>query len=81
MSLSSPPGTHSPQDFDKVSHVPKEVANLSEHLQNLIMGRVAQAKIVTKTRKIVIYVCAADSQGNKRKILSKKGSVKSIFRL
>lgn len=63
MSLSSPPGTHSPSDFDKVSHVPKEVANLSEQLQNLIMGRVAQAKIATKTKKIVIYVCAADSQG------------------
>lgn len=63
MSLSSPPGLHSPQEFDKSSHVPKEVANLSEHLQNLIMGRVAQAKTATRTRKIVIYVCAADSQG------------------
>lgn len=65
MSLSSPPGTHSPQEFDKVSHVPKEVASLSEHLQNLIMGRVAHAKVATKTRKIVIYVCAADSQGRR----------------
>lgn len=63
MSLSSPPGTQSPQDFDKISHVPKEIVNLSEQLQNLIMGRIAQVKVATKTRKIVIYVCAADSQG------------------
>lgn len=64
MSLSSPPGTYSPQDFDKDNHVPKEVSSLSEHLQNLIMGRVSQAKTATRTRKIVIYVSAADSQGN-----------------
>lgn len=63
MSLSSPPGTHSPQDFERDSQVPKEVISLSEHLQNLIMGRIAQAKTVSRTRKIVIYVCAADSQG------------------
>lgn len=66
MSLSSPPGTQSPKDFEKAyqSHIPNEVASLSEQLQNLIMGRVAQAKTATKTRKIVIYICAADSQGN-----------------
>lgn len=63
MSLNSPPGTHSPQEYDKTSKVPKEVAKLSEQLQHLIMGKVVQAKIATKTRKIVIYVCAADSQG------------------
>lgn len=63
MSLSSPPGTHSPQDFDKDSHLPKEVSSLSEQLQNLIMGRISQAKTVNRTRKIVIYVGAADSQG------------------
>ncbi|EFA06477.1 hypothetical protein TcasGA2_TC009369 [Tribolium castaneum] len=64
MSLSSPPGTQSPQGFDKLSdgHVPKEVSSLSEQLQNLIMGRVSQAKTASRTRKIVIYVCAADSQ-------------------
>ncbi|XP_063905453.1 NACHT and WD repeat domain-containing protein 2 isoform X2 [Zophobas morio] len=64
MSLSSPPGTQSPKEFDKLSdgHVPKEVSSLSEHLQNLIMGRVSQAKTASRTRKIVIYVCAADSQ-------------------
>nr|XP_022901761.1 NACHT and WD repeat domain-containing protein 2 [Onthophagus taurus] len=64
MSLSSPPGAHSPKDFDKViaGTVPSEVANLSEQLQNLIMGRVAQSKTAARTRKIVIYVCAADSQ-------------------
>ncbi|XP_065167837.1 NACHT and WD repeat domain-containing protein 2 [Atheta coriaria] len=64
MSLSSPPGTQSPKDFDKsgTTHVPPEIASLSEQLQNLIMGKVAQCKTITKTRKIVIYVCAADSQ-------------------
>jgi hypothetical protein len=68
MSLSSPPGTQSPKDFDKLSdgHVPKEVSSLSEHLQNLIMGRVSLAKTASRTRKIVIYICAADSQGTKR---------------
>lgn len=64
MSLSSPPGTQSPKDFDKlVDDVPKEVSSLSEHLQNLIKGRVAQAKTASRTRKIVIYISAADSQG------------------
>lgn len=65
MSLSSPTGTQSPKDFEKSfqSHIPSEVASLPEQLQNLIMGRVTQTKTATKTRKIVIYVCAADSQG------------------
>lgn len=62
MSLSSPPGVHSPKGFEQ-SHVPKEICSLSEDLQNLIMGRVSEAKTATRTRKIVIYVCAADSQG------------------
>lgn len=62
MSLSSPPGMHSPKGFEH-SHVPKEVCSLSEHLQNLIMGRIADAKTAARTQKIVIYVCAADSQG------------------
>lgn len=62
MSLSSPPGTHSPKDLGADGHVPAEIASLSEQLQNLIMGRVAQAKTATRTRKIVIYICAADSQ-------------------
>lgn len=62
MSLSSPPGMHSPKGFEN-SHVPKEVRSLSEHLQNLIMGRVVDSKTATRTRKIVIYICAADSQG------------------
>lgn len=63
MSLSSPPATISPKGFDKIDSIPKEVASLSENLQNLIMGRVGQTKVSTRTRKIVIYVCAADSQG------------------
>lgn len=68
MSLSSPPGMHSPKDFDKVdTHLPSEVSSLSEQLQNLIIGRIGQAKTETRTRKIVIYVCAADSQGKKKK--------------
>ncbi|CAH0550201.1 unnamed protein product [Brassicogethes aeneus] len=66
MSLSSPPGIHSPKSFDKLidGNLPKreEVSSLSEQLQNLIMGRVANAKTATRTRKIVVYVCAADSQ-------------------
>uniref|UniRef100_A0A6P7FUD4 NACHT and WD repeat domain-containing protein 2 isoform X1 n=1 Tax=Diabrotica virgifera virgifera TaxID=50390 RepID=A0A6P7FUD4_DIAVI len=64
MSLSSPPGNQSPKDFDKLfdSNVPKEVSDLSENLQSLIMGKVAQTKTVLKSRKIVIYICAADSQ-------------------
>lgn len=66
MSLSSPPGTHSPKDFGKEDgNLPKEVSSLNEQLQHLIMGRVAHAKTATRTRKIVIYVCAADSQGKK----------------
>ncbi|KAI4468136.1 beta transducin-related protein [Holotrichia oblita] len=60
MSLNSPPGIHSPKDF--ANNIPKEIASLSEQLQNLIMGRVAQVKTATRTRKIVIYVSAADSQ-------------------
>lgn len=60
--MTSPAGIQSPRDFDSES-LPKEVASLPEQLQNLIMGRVAQAKTATKTRKIVIYVSAADSQG------------------
>lgn len=66
MSLSSPPGTsvQSPRDFDKCeTSLPQEVQQLPENLQNLLMGRVASARTTTKTRKIVIYVCAADSQG------------------
>ncbi|KAJ8964868.1 hypothetical protein NQ314_004550 [Rhamnusium bicolor] len=65
LSLSSPPGCQSPKDFEKLwgGNIPKEVSNLSEHLQNFIMGRVAQAKTAIRSRKIVIYICAADSQG------------------
>ncbi|KAL3288933.1 hypothetical protein HHI36_003377 [Cryptolaemus montrouzieri] len=63
MSLSSPPATVSPRGFDKMREsIPKEVASLTENLQDLIMGRVSSAKVVSRTRKIVIYVCAADSQ-------------------
>ncbi|KAB0804135.1 hypothetical protein PPYR_01105 [Photinus pyralis] len=61
MSLSSPPGIHSPKGFEH-SHLPPIVCSLSEDLQNLIMGRISEAKITTRTQKIVIYVCAADSQ-------------------
>lgn len=69
MSLSSPPGTQSPRDFDKIyeGSIPKEVQNLSENLQHLLMGRMIQAKTNSKTKKIVIYVCAADSQGKLKK--------------
>jgi hypothetical protein len=66
MSLSSPPGTsvQSPRDFDKCdAPLPQEVQQLPENLQNLLMGCIASARTTTKTRKIVIYVCAADSQG------------------
>ncbi|XP_056647037.1 NACHT and WD repeat domain-containing protein 2 isoform X1 [Diorhabda sublineata] len=64
VSLSSPPGNQSPKEFEKIfdGNVPKEVGALSENLQNLIMGKIAQSKTVLKSRKIVIYVCAADSQ-------------------
>ncbi|XP_045482226.1 NACHT and WD repeat domain-containing protein 2 isoform X1 [Harmonia axyridis] len=63
MSLSSPPATVSPRGFDKMQgSIPQEVASLTENLQNLIMGRVNQTKVATRTRKIVIYVGAADSQ-------------------
>jgi len=71
MSLSSPPGTsiQSPRDFDKCdAPLPQEVQQLPENLQNLLMGCIASARTTSKTRKIVIYVCAADSQG--RHILS-----------
>ncbi|KAJ9600281.1 hypothetical protein L9F63_009418, partial [Diploptera punctata] len=65
MSLSSPPGTsvQSPRDFDKCeTPLPHEVQQLHENLQNLLLGRIAATRTTTKTRKIVIYVCAADSQ-------------------
>lgn len=67
MSLNSPPGIHSPKDF--ANNIPKEIVNLSEQLQNLIMGRIVQVKTATRTRKIVIYVSAADSQGKTRHIV------------
>ncbi|XP_076260371.1 NACHT domain- and WD repeat-containing protein 1 isoform X1 [Rhynchophorus ferrugineus] len=60
MSLSSPV---SPKEFERIAEdVPKEVASLSENLQHLVMGRMAHAKTSLRSRKIVIYVCAADSQ-------------------
>ncbi|XP_068084365.1 NACHT and WD repeat domain-containing protein 2 [Anabrus simplex] len=66
MSLSSPPGTsaQSPRDFDKLSEspLPSEVQHLPENCQHLLLGRIATVRTTTKTRKIVIYVCAADSQ-------------------
>ncbi|XP_074036921.1 NACHT and WD repeat domain-containing protein 2 [Leptinotarsa decemlineata] len=64
MSLSSPPGNQSPKDFDKLyeGNIPSEVADLPENLQNLIMGKVTLAKTTLRSRKIVIYICAADSQ-------------------
>ncbi|XP_017775485.1 PREDICTED: NACHT and WD repeat domain-containing protein 2 isoform X1 [Nicrophorus vespilloides] len=62
LSLSSPPGIVSPRDLIIDGNVPPELASLSEQLQNLLMGKVSFAKTASKTRKIVIYVCAADSQ-------------------
>ncbi|XP_066263113.1 NACHT and WD repeat domain-containing protein 2 [Euwallacea similis] len=60
MSISSP---LSPKGFEKLTEdVPKEVSSLNENLQHLIMGRIAHAKASLRSRKIVIYVCAADSQ-------------------
>jgi hypothetical protein len=82
MSLSSPPGTsvQSPRDFDKCeTPLPQEVQQLSENLQNLLMGRIASARTTTKTRKIVIYVCAADSQGNTQKRIYSENNNKLYF--
>ncbi|KAK7866181.1 hypothetical protein R5R35_001398 [Gryllus longicercus] len=67
MSLSSPPGTtaQSPREFDKLNsdvQLPVEIQHLPENCQNLILGRTAAVRPTIKTRKIVIYVCAADSQ-------------------
>lgn len=62
LSFDSSMTVHSPKGFGQ-AEIPKEVCSLSEQLQNLIMGRVADAKVTVRTRKIVIYVCAADSQG------------------
>ncbi|XP_063237108.1 NACHT domain- and WD repeat-containing protein 1 isoform X2 [Bacillus rossius redtenbacheri] len=68
ISLSSPPGTavQSPRDFDKLSSdappLPPEVQQLPDNLQSLLLGQVAAARVSAKTRKIVVYVCAADSQ-------------------
>ncbi|KAL1513904.1 hypothetical protein ABEB36_003243 [Hypothenemus hampei] len=60
MSLSSP---LSPKGFERLNEdVPKEVSSLTENLQHLIMGRIAVYKPVLKSKKIVVYVCAADSQ-------------------
>lgn len=65
ISLSSPPGNQSPKEFDKMfeTNVSQVVLSLSENLQHLIMGRISQAKTSLRSMKIVIYVCAADSQG------------------
>ncbi|CAH1102040.1 unnamed protein product [Psylliodes chrysocephalus] len=64
VSLSSPPDNQSPKEFPKLfeGNIPQEVSDLNENLQNLIMGKIAQTKTASKSRKIVIYICAADSQ-------------------
>ena len=79
MSLSSPPGTsvQSPRDFDKCeTPLPSEVQQFPENLQNLLLGRIAATRTTTKTRKIVIYVCAADSQGNEVSVGFRKNTSK-----
>lgn len=66
MSISSP---LSPKGFEKLADdVPKELSCLTDNLQHLVMGRIAHVKASLRSRKIVIYVCAADSQGNFQKI-------------
>ncbi|KAL0276683.1 UNVERIFIED_CONTAM: hypothetical protein PYX00_004199 [Menopon gallinae] len=59
-SLPSPP-TLSPKECSEPP-LPQELTQLPETYQNLIIGKVSDASLSFKTRKIVIYVCAADSQ-------------------
>lgn len=66
MSLGSPTGIPSPKEFDKSKRViPAHVQQFSENLQHLLTGQVGKACTTRKSKKIVIYVCAADSQGKK----------------
>ncbi|KAK6633137.1 hypothetical protein RUM43_012881 [Polyplax serrata] len=55
------PLTLSPREFSEPP-LPPELTELPETFQNLITGRIANQSLNIKTRKIVLYVCAADSQ-------------------
>ncbi|XP_075219526.1 NACHT and WD repeat domain-containing protein 2 isoform X3 [Lycorma delicatula] len=59
---SPPPGSIlSPKEIDK-SLLPPTVKKLNSNIQHLLVGAIAAAKTNVKTRKIVLYVSAADSQ-------------------
>lgn len=66
MSLSSPPGTTSPRDFDRPGEppLPAHIQKLPDLLRHLLSGRTPVVKASKKSRKIALYVCAADSQGD-----------------
>ena len=61
-SLPSPP-ILSPKENTEPPLLPDELTQLPESFQNLITGRIAKHSLNFKSRKIVLYVCAADSQG------------------
>ncbi|XP_054275892.1 NACHT and WD repeat domain-containing protein 2-like [Macrosteles quadrilineatus] len=61
VSPNSPPGVLSPREVDK-SRLPPLVRRLSDNSQHLLLGATAAARTNTRSRKIVIYICAADSQ-------------------
>ncbi|XP_046670625.1 NACHT domain- and WD repeat-containing protein 1 [Homalodisca vitripennis] len=61
VSPNSPPGVLSPKEVDK-SSLPPLVRRLSDNSQHLLLGATATAKTTLRSRKIVIYICAADSQ-------------------
>lgn len=72
VSPNSPPGVLSPKEVDK-SSLPPLVRRLSDNSQHLLLGAMAAAKTTARTRKIVIYVCAADSQGTRCIPCKKRG--------
>lgn len=62
VSPSSPTTVVSPREVNR-SLLPPLVRRLSDNSQHLLLGATIAAKTNIKSRKIVLYVCAADSQG------------------
>ncbi|KAF4525524.1 hypothetical protein B566_EDAN014910, partial [Ephemera danica] len=66
MSLSSPPGTTvaSPRELSGPGEppLPGTLQTLPELLRHLLAGRALTSRPANKSRKIALYVCAADSQ-------------------
>lgn len=62
ISLSSPVACASPKELEGPP-VPANVASLPDELRSSLLGRYPALKMTRRRRAMVIYVCAADSQG------------------